>query len=423
MKVLLLNTTDILGGAARGAYRLHIGLKQINIGSEMLVQYKLGDDDAVIRPSHGTMGEFWSKVQPHIDKLPLRLYRKRMQAETWSLQWLPGSNLIKEIDRIKPDVIHLNWIGGFVPISAIGKLRYPIVWTLSDMWSFTGGCHYDQDCSRYCRSCGICPQLGSHRNSDLSRWIWKAKRRAYRRADMTVVAVSNWLADCAKSSSLFSDKRVEMIPYGLDTNIFKPHAKSTARELLGLPQKRKLVLFGADGGTKMPRKGFQYLRTALENLVASGWADKVDLAIFGESKPTCPPDWGFNVHYLGRLNDDVTVALAYSAADVMIVPSIQEAFGQTISEAMACGTPVVGFAATGPLDIIEHKRSGYLAQPFEADDLADGIAWVLEDQDRWQKLSSQACQKVEREYSLELQAQRYEKLYHEIAGRHGANSP
>ena len=141
---------------------------------------------------------------------------------------------------------------------------------------------------------------------------------------------------------------------------------------------------------------------------------EVELVIFGAKKPKDAPDFGFRAHYLGHLHDNISLAVAYSAADVMVVPSIQETFGQTASEAMACGTPVVAFGATGLLDIVDHQETGYLATPYESDDLANGIAWVLEDLDRLKQLSAQAREKAVNTYDNRLVAKQYLDLYHDI---------
>ncbi len=265
------------------------------------------------------------------------------------------------------------------------------------------------------KSCGACPQLNSHKQRDLSRWVWQRKQRAWKNLNLTLVTPSTWLAQCAKESSLFQDVRVEVIPYGLDIEKYKPTDRRLARTLLNLPQDKQIILFGAAGvATDDPRKGFYLLQSALQKLDRSQWQDQAELVVFGATQPEKPVDLGFKAHYLGRLYDDLSLALVYAAADVMIVPSIQEAYGQTASESLGCGTPVVAFNATGLKDIVEHQRNGYLAQPFAPEDLARGIAYVLEDKQRHQKLCDRAREKAEQEFTLDIQAQRYLSLFTEI---------
>jgi glycosyltransferase involved in cell wall biosynthesis len=263
-------------------------------------------------------------------------------------------------------------------------------------------------------SCGACPQLRSSKDSDLSRWVWQRKAKAWKTTNLTLVAPSSWMAQCASSSSLFRDRRVEVIPFCLDTEQYKPVNRQKARELLNLPQDKQLILFGAIGATKDQRKGFHLLLPALQKLSQSGWRERIELVVFGSSQPENPVDLGFKAHYLGSVTDDTLLAQVYSSSDVMIVPSIQESFGQTGSESLACGTPVVAFDGTGLKDIVDHQQNGYLVCPFDIEDLADGIAWVLGNEERHQKLCIQAREKAEREFALEIQARRYLSLYNEI---------
>ncbi len=195
---------------------------------------------------------------------------------------------------------------------------------------------------------------------------------------------------------------------------YQPIDKPTARELLQLPQDKSLVLFGALAATKDQRKGFSLLAMALQRLSQTAWKDRIEVVIFGASPPVQPIDIGFTPRYLGRLHDDIALALAYSAADVMAVPSTHESFGQTASEALACGTPVVAFNATGLMDIVDHQQNGDLAQPYESGDLANGIAWVLEDRERHADLCRKARRKAERQFTLESQARRYLSLFKDM---------
>jgi glycosyltransferase involved in cell wall biosynthesis len=325
------------------------------------------------------------------------------------------SLMLNRVQQFNASIINLHWVGWeYVRIEDIKKLKTPLVWTLQDMWPFTGGCHYSQKCDRYTDSCGACPQLKSHQESDLSGWVWQRKAKAWLNLNLTIVAPSKWMAECANASSLFKDLRVEVIPFCLDTEQYQPIPQQEARQLLNLPQDKQLVLFGAINATEDTRKGFHLLIPALQNLSQSAWKEKIELVVFGSSSPEKPIDLGFKTHYLGHLNDEIALANAYSAVDVMIVPSLQESFGQTASESLACGTPVVAFNATGLKDIVDHQENGYLAKPYEIEDLAKGIAWILENRDRHQKLSTHAREKAKREFALARQADLYSSLYTEI---------
>lgn len=419
MKILLLSTNNNNSGAARAVYRLHQGLQSVGANSQMLVQTKQTNDRTVIgsRSSSGT-AQVIAGSRLTLGQLPLKFYPQRDRS-TYSLQWLPD-NIVSKVNRLEPDIVNLHWIcNSYIQIETLAKFNKPLVWTLHDMWPFTGGCHYSGDCDRYTNSCGACPQLGSNKDWDLSRWVWQRKAKAWKNLDLTIVTLSSWFEECVRSSSLFKDLRVEVIPNGLNTKNFRPIEQQVGRKLLGLPQDKKLLLFGASKATTDKRKGFHLLQSALQELSQSVWQDKLELVIFGASRPENPPDLGFKAHYLNYLNDDLSLALVYSSADVMVVPSIQESFGQTASESLACGTPVVAFNATGLKDVIEHQKNGYLAQPYQIEDLARGIGWILENKERHQKLSYRAREKAEQEFSLEIPARQYTSLFDEILSQSG----
>lgn len=412
MKVILLSNAST-GGAGRAASRLQQGLRSIGLDAQMRVRYKTIDNSSVTATPQG-FSKLASKLKlaEHIDTIPFQLHRQKPK-HTFSLQWFSDTSL-PDLALTSADVLNLHWVGhGYLSVEAIAKLNKPIVWTLHDMWTFTGGCHYNQDCDRYQKQCGACPQLQSQQEKDLSRWVWQRKAKAWQNLNLTLVSPSAWLAQCAQSSSLCQNLRVEVIPNGLDTQIYCPLDRQIARSRLNLPQDKQLILFGATSPTSDPRKGFKFLQSALHHLASKVPHNCVDVVIFGASRPQYPIELEFKCHYLGRFDDDVALALMYAAADVMVVPSVQEAFGQTASEALSCGTPVVCFDVTGLKDIVDHQQNGYLATPYEVEDLAEGIVWVLEDSDRHQKLSQQARKKAEQAFTLELQAKRYATLFKE----------
>ncbi|NEP18056.1 MAG: glycosyltransferase [Leptolyngbya sp. SIO4C1] len=413
MRTLILNTSDTKGGAARAAYRLHQGLQRINGASQMLVQTKRSDDSAVLGTGAASgIGQAKTGLRLTLDQLPLKRY-PGYNGSTFSPQWLPD-RVAAQVARLNPDVINLHWINaGFLQIETIARLKKPLVWTLHDMWAFTGGCHYTQSCDRYEKMCGACPQLGSSRTQDLSRRIWQRKAKTLQGLDLTIVTPSQWLKACAESSTLLKDKRIDCIPNGLDPALYRPFDKQAARAALRLPADQQLILFGSLKATSDRRKGFHLLQTALQQLSQS-LRHRVELVVFGASEPEQPPEFGFKTHYLGSFSDDLSLMLIYSAADAFILPSVQENLANTVMEALACAVPCVAFEIGGMPDMIEHQSNGYLAKPYEADDLANGIAWVLEDSGRHQALSERARAKVISEFTLENQASRYHSLFEAI---------
>ena len=412
MNILHLNTLDIKGGAARAAYRLHKGLLNIGISSCMMVQTRKSFDNEIIGPQT-SFGKQLASLRPTLDSLAVHLYKKRSNA-TFSPALLP-ENLRTKTKKVNPDIIHLHWLnGGFMRIETLKHFRKPLVWTLHDMWPFTGGCHYDEECGRYILSCGRCPMLGSTKEHDLSRLIYNRKYNAWKNLNLTIITPSRWLAKCVNKSSLFKNFRIEVIPNGLDLRCFRPFDKKMARDILLLPHDKKLVLFGAIFATSDNRKGFYLLQSALKELIQDNWDDSVELIIFGANRSAQINNSGLNSHCLGILHDDVSLALAYSAADVFVAPSVQDNFPNTVLESLACGTPCVAFNIGGMADMIDHKQNGYLARSFNTHDLANGITWVIENNNRHESLSRAARAKVENEFSLETIANKYLELYEEI---------
>jgi len=412
MKTLLLSNSDGRFGGYAAAFRLLEGLKTFDGPASMLVAESTRNSRLVIGPNSRIEKEL-KLYSPLLDAFPLICYRKR-QRVIFSPSWLPD-NISKKVSLIKPDVINLHWVcGGFLKIETLRNLKRPLVWTFHDMWPFTGGCHYDSGCGRYKESCGFCPHLGSERKADLSSWIWRRKKKAWRNLKITIVTPSRWLARCAESSSLFRDDRIHVVPNGIDTKIYKPVDKQIARERLCLPKNKKLILFGAMNATGDKRKGFHLLKRALENVAGKGLNSKAELVIFGASEPSVSQEFGIKPNYMGQLNDDISLSLLYGAADVFVIPSVQDNLPNTVMESLACGTPVVAFNVGGIPDMVVHEMNGYLARPFEVDDLAFGIEWVLANDERQQRLSEEARKKVEKEFDVNLIAKRYLDLFAEI---------
>ncbi len=411
MKVLFVNTNDTYGGAARAAYRLQSGLIELGIDVTYLVLNKESDARNVIcLPSGGKTVKL--RVSSKLDDAVLRFYKKR-QKTIFTPALFPNS-IHKIISLSDVDIVHLHWISNFINISSLAKINKPIVWTLHDMWGFTGGCHYDYQCGRYREKCGTCPHLGSKFNKDLSRLILNKKKKKWGNLDLTIVTPSKWLAECAKSSSLFKNSRVKVIANGLNTNIFKPKNKDIARYALNLPQNKKLILFGAMNPISDRRKGFHYLQPVLERLSNQDIGTKAELVVLGATEPINRLELGMKIHYMGRFQNDIALVLLYSSADVTLIPSLQDNLPNIAMESLACGTPVVAFKVGGMADMVEHKINGYLAQPFNIGDFVDGIRWSTEDDIRHDALSRNARNKVLNDFNIEDVGKKYIKLYEEL---------
>ena len=412
MNPLILSTFDVNGGAARAAFRLHNGLKDIKVNSRMLVQYKTSNDDTVIA-SKSKLEKWLNLMRPTLDNLPLHFYPNHDYG-TFSPQWFPET-IKSKIKHLSADVINIHWTCGYLKIESIAKFTQPLVWTLHDMWAFTGGCHYSLECDRYIKSCGACVQLHSQNEWDLSRWVWKRKAKAFKQLNLTIVTPSHWLAKAARQSNLFKNYPIQVIPNGINLQTYKPIDKKSAREWLNLPLDKQLILWGA-AKSSSKRKGIHLLEKALQNLSQAGYQDKVELVAFGSLQPREKNQTKFKCHYMGNLHDDISLALVYAAADVFVAASIQDNLPNTIMEALACGTPCVAFNIGGMPDMIEHQANGYLAKAFEVESLTEGIIWILSNSSS--KICHRAREKVEQEFSLELQARRYSKLFDEMTNPH-----
>jgi len=320
------------------------------------------------------------------------------------------SNWVERINSSDADVVHMHWVQGeMLSIADISRIRKPLVWTLHDMWAFCGAEHYTDDFRwrdgyhRYNRP--------AHESGfDLNRWTWLRKRKHWRRP-IHIVCPSRWLADCARESALMRDWPISVVPNCLDTERWKPMDQGLARDLLGLPPDVPLLLFGAMGGGRDPRKGFDLLAQALGHLRSE--IPELELVIFGQLAPQQPPELGFPVHFAGHLHDDLSLRVLYSAADALVVPSRQDNLPNTAVEAQACGTPVVAFEIGGLPDIVEHRVSGYLAKAFDSVDLSVGIRWVLYQKASRRILNITRSQAISR-FSNNKIARMYASKYWEI---------
>jgi len=411
MKILIVNSNDIRGGAARAANRLHKGLQAIGIDSKMLVQNKYSDDKSVVLPVR-RMGSITSELRPRLDSLLIKMYSQRIQIP-FSPACVPFSGIPDAVNILNPDIVHLHWVAaGMLSVSDIAKINRPIVWTLHDMWAFTGGCHYDNGCGKYENECSRCPALGSSCSNDLSRYLFRVKRNVYKNIPrLTVVGLSRWLSKCAAQSTLLRDRKIVNLPNPIDTYVFSPFSSQMARTMLGLPLDKKLVLCGADSiGDYL--KGFDVLPKALEKIARPD----IEVVILGASGVPGQRMGGHRVNFLGKLFDDISLRMAYAAADIVMLPSLQENLSNVVMESLSCGTPVVAFDLGGNGDMICHKQNGYLVDHKGGGmAFAQGIEWLLDNYDSV-PLRENARQLILEKFEITKVAQQYKLLYEEILG-------
>jgi len=357
----------------------------------------------------------WSRRKAIVRSAALYTATRPAGFELFSEDRTPYGSAV--LEQVPPcDVMNLHWIAAYVDYEHFfqrASQRTPIVWTLHDMNAVTGGCHYDLECGRFAQRCGACPQLGSSDPHDLTAQTWDRKRAVFERLDprkFCIVTPSRWLGRVARQSPIFSRFRVETIPYGIDLSDFAPRDRAAARDVLGIPQDAKVILFLAEMVDNR-RKGFSLLAQVLTQCAAS--VDRLWLLSVGNNPPKLRGE--VQGSHLSYVENDRFLSLAYSAADLFVIPSLQDNLPNTVMEAMACGTPVVGFDVGGIRDMVRHSVTGSLVNPGDVEGLLESIVALLKSPTTRQEMSEQARQIAFAEYPLLLQAQRYGDLYKELA--------
>ncbi|MBR5175308.1 MAG: glycosyltransferase [Bacteroidales bacterium] len=426
IRVLSVCTSDSSGGAARAAYRIHLAVRKCGIDSRMFVKNKGTADENVLPVSdflpHNALYRTFDLVRNKVkNKWQHYQWGKYPNKGPYFMSDLRSTDISEALQKIDYDVLHLHWVNlRFLPLDKLPKDK-PIVWTLHDSWPFCGVCHVPMDCHRYETGCGCCPQLGSDDLQDLSHRVWLKKQKLYNDLNLHIVTPSNWLAECARGSALFKGYDIRVIPNCLDVNVFRPLSESeiSPRWKALQAEKKRYLIFGAMNAVKDRNKGFSFLLSALKKIEDS--MSDVELLVFGANESDLQMDVKMRVHYLGFIGKAEELVSLYNLSSAAVVPSMSEVFGQTASEALACGTPVVAFRCTGIQDVVDHQVNGYLADPYDPMDLADGILWCLENNSD-DRLSHNARQKVLDRYSPALVGEQFSRLYNELVNHHGEAS-
>ncbi len=407
MKIVHLNNADTTGGAARAVFRIHRSLLNNKINSKMWVNFANSGEWSVIGPQ-GKLKKGFALLRRHL----IRPFLKVMKTQNNILHSpaiLP-SKWSKKINKSNADIVHLHWVGAeMMSIKDIGLIEKPVIWTLHDMWAFCGAEHLSWD-ERWKGGYNKIKRPDHERGFDINRWTWKRKIKHWKRK-YNIVAPSKWLAECAKKSIIMQDWPITVIPNCLNTNVWKPVNKTLARDILGLSQDTLLIAFGSHGANNEYHKGFDLLIDAIKQL--KDFNKNFQIVIFGQNQPKDPIKLNFPVNYTGFFHDEISLRLFYSSIDIMIVPSRKDTLNQIAIESMACATPVGAFGATGLLDIVDHKINGYLAKPFESEDLANGIKYIL-NATNYDELCHNARQKVVRVFDEKVVVKQYMELYKRI---------
>lgn len=372
MKILIVNTAENKGGAAVACNRLHKALLENGHDSKMLVRQKNTNDKTVFEFTSSSIRKRINLMFFFFELLILKIFKKK--GFDFSLPWF-GPALHKHPLVLEADVIHLHWIqNSFITINCIKKiqkLNKPIIWTLHDMWAFTGGCHYNVECRNFETSCNNCPQLNHQNILNISKNIFDKKLKAFS-SKIQIVTPSRWLAEEASKSRLLKNNPIEVIPYNIDFNIYKPIEKRLAKDEFGIPNEKKVILF-VSMNIEDERKGFEWFKKSIIHLESTdeNWINNHVVLAIGRN--TDIKHFETEIYYTGRLSDPTKISMAYAAADVFVAPSLQDNLPNTVIESLACGTPVVAFNIGGMPDMINHKKNGYLANFKDYVDLATGI--------------------------------------------------
>lgn len=416
MRVLLINTSERIGGAAIAARRLMESLHAAGTDAQMLVLHKESDSNRVI-----SVGRNWQQKCTFLwERLVIWGNNLFCRKNLFTVSIAnTGFNITKLPSFQEADIIHLHWINqGMLSINNIREILQsgkPVVWTMHDMWECTAICHHSYTCELFKSECKNCRFLRFPGKNDLAHRVFKKKQKLFRDARINIVTVSTWLAEQVRQSTLLKEKPISIIPNTLSPSDFLMTEKKEARKELSLPDKR-LIVFGA-ARIDDSIKGFDHLLQAIQLLIdrKTFHKEELHLLLFGRIKQmervlaSIPVSYT----YFGRVGSTMKLSQIYSAADVAASTSFYETFGQTLIEAQACGCIPVSFGNSGQADIIEHKKNGYLADYLSAESLAKGIQWGLTEGQS--TLSKEDMRNgVFRKYSEQIIAEQYLNLYQKL---------
>ncbi len=414
MKVLHISTSDRIGGAAIAAYRMNEAMNANRIESRMLVMNKTTSDSTISsiadyrRKSFKLLYNLYYSLSFHLKKkilLPHNLF---------SFGYLHSYHLTHLEEVRDADIIYIHWINNFFlgirELEHLLLLGKPVIFFMHDMWLLTGGCHHAFSCSGFQLSCAKCPDIGRRSIDFIARYGLRKKKKIAAFDNMYIMSPSQWMNECVEKSVLFKDKERIIVPNMLNISRFSFVDKSVARQILGLPLDKQLILFAADGGTANSYKGWHFLKNSLKQINER----ELGLVVLGNhlSLDECSVI-PYPVYSLGRITDECALPLLYNAVDIYVTSSLVESFGQTIVEAQSCGTLVVGFNTGGIPDIIIHKKTGYLAELGSIEDLKEGICWALDNCDN-EDLKVALRESVKSKFSYETVVEQHVNFWNKI---------
>ncbi len=387
IRILHLSYCDRNTGAGIAAKRIHNCICDYN-DSEIKSYLRLntnGIDNRNTIYTKNLITNFYNLFKKYLERIIVKLI-KYEDNKFHSISALPSLKHL-EINNLDIDLVHIHWVQHeTISIEEIGKIKFPVVWTLHDFWPFSATEHYqiDEIDKRYIEGYKIKNIFRISQHVDKLCFL---RKKINWGNNIKLIAPSKWIKDCSKNSLLMNDKEIKIIPNPIDTKVFRPINKNTAKRFLKIDPKKKVILFGSIDGGKDPRKGADLLLDVLKSLKVK--RELIQIVIFGKKNKfqNIFKNSNFEVLNLGKINSDKRIATIYSAADIFIIPSRIESFGQTAAEAQSCGTPVIGFNIGGLKDIIKNNKNGILIDPFNSKEMALAIENLLKKEEKLFKLS------------------------------------
>lgn len=416
LKVLHINSSYSSGGASRACVDIHNALVERNIDSRILVQSGNPDSPRIHSININLVEKIKTYFRIALDLLLIKIFSIEERGR-FSIP-LVGKDITKLKLFKEADIINLHWVNeGFFSLQTLKSIAAsgkPVVWTLHDMWAFTGGCHYSLGCRKYETKCSVCPSLKFRGENDFSDKIFNDKLKLYNGFRISVVTCSQWLASVSGKSTFFKDKDITVIPNTLKTDIYKPLDKAAVLRKLNLDADNRYILFGTMT-LNDERKGFDLFINCIKMLSDSfpGLKSNLKLLVAGSKKKMDGVDLPLETIFLGRLKSESEMADFYNAGSLFIAPSREDNLPNTVMESLSCGTPVIAFNIGGMPDMIDHKANGYLAEPFNVSDLMKGIMWVLDHPDP-NGISKAARNKTVKLFNYSTVAESYSTLYHSV---------
>ena len=416
LKVLHINSSDSSGGASRACIDIHHALKGKGIDSNILVQSGNHNLPNIVRLNSNLIEKIKTLIRKSFDFLLIKILSIEERGR-FSFPFI-GKNIRSIKSIYEADIINLHWINegffSFKTLNQIAASGRPVVWTLHDMWAFTGGCHYSLGCKNFEGECSVCPSLRLRGKKDCSYKIFNHKLKLFEHFNVNMVTCSKWLAAEAKRSSLLKGKNITIIPNTLKTECYKPLDKVSVHKRLNLDNDYMYILFGTMT-LKDKRKGFDLFIQCIKSLSDSPdrFKQKLRLLVAGSEKNMKGMELPLETIFLGRLNSESEMADFYNAGSLFVAPSREDNLPNTVMESLSCGTPVIAFNIGGMPDMIDHKVNGYLAEPFNVKDLLNGIFWVL-DHPETKKISDAARNKILKNFNNSTVGS-YINLYNKVS--------